>query len=110
MVEKTKMNNLNDVGQILQFFDDGMSIKDISNKSKEKLGYKLKESTVFEILKRNNRITVENITKMYKIISKKEILSERERIILEIEEMPEKEEIPFSNTVPPHNVHYGYPL
>lgn len=91
MVEKTKMNSLDDVGQILQFFDNGMSIKDISNKSKEKLGYNLKEATIREILRRNNRLTIENIKKMHNIVTKKEM-------------------IPFSNTTPPHNVHYGFPL
>lgn len=34
---------------------------------------------------------MENIKKMHNIVTKKEM-------------------IPFSNTVPPHNVHYGFPL
>ncbi len=91
MVEKIKKNSLDDVWKILQFFDDGMSPKDISKNSKEKLGYKLKEDVILEILRRNNRFTVENVMKMHKIVTKKEM-------------------IPFSNTLPPHNVHYGFPL
>jgi len=50
--------------------------------SKEIFGYKLKKRTIQEILRRNNRID---------IITKEKI-------------------IPFSNNVPPHNVHYGFPL
>ena len=91
MVEKTKKNSLDDVWQILQFFDNGMSVKDISNKSKEKFGYKLKESTILEILRRNNRLTTENIKKVFNIVFKKDL-------------------IPFSNITPPHNVYYGFPL
>ena len=91
MVEKIKKNSLDDVWKILQFFDEGMSAKDISNKSKEKLGYYLKKNTILEILRRNNRLTIENIKKMHNIVTKKEM-------------------IPFSNVMPPHNVYYGYPL
>lgn len=86
-----KITKLDDVEQILHFFDHGISIKDISKSSKEKLGYKLNQNTIREILRRNNRLTMENIKKMHNIVTKKEM-------------------IPFSNTVPPHNVHYGFPL
>lgn len=106
MVEKIKKNSLDDVWKILQFFDEGMSAKDISNKSKEKLGYYLKENTILEILRRNNRLTIENIKKMHNIVTKKEMMIKREMIEKEII----KNEIAFSNNVPPHNVYYGFPL
>jgi phage-related tail protein len=101
-----KKNSLDDVWKILQFFDDGMSVKDISKKSKEKLGYCFKENTILEILRKNNRLTVENVMKIHNVVSKKEIMIKRELIEKEII----KNEIAFSNNVPPHNVYYGFPL
>lgn len=94
MLKKRKKgdpHNIETVMQILQLFDKGTRIKDISLKSKETFGYKIKEIEIHEMLKRNNKLTIENIKKVYNIVTKKDI-------------------IPFSNTVPPHNVHYGFPL
>lgn len=95
MVEKKRKkgdpHSIGIVMQILQLFDGGTRTKDISKKSKEIFGYKIKEIEIHEMLKRNNKLTIENIKKMYNIVTKKEM-------------------IPFSNVVPPHNVHYGFPL
>jgi hypothetical protein len=106
MVEKIKKNSLDDVWKILQFFDDGMSPKDISKNSKEKFGYKLKENVILEILRKNNRLTIENVMKMHNVVTKREMMIKKEMIEKEII----KNEIAFSNNVPPHNVYYGFPL
>lgn len=89
--KKGDPHNIETVMQILQLFDGGMRTKDISKKSKEIFGYKIKESEIHEMLKRNNKLTTENLKKVFNIVFKKDL-------------------IPFSNVTPPHNVHYGYPL
>lgn len=110
MVEKKRKkgdpHNIETVMQILQLFDQGTRTKDISKKSKEIFGYKINEIEIHETLKRNNRLTTENIKKMYNIVTKKEMILKREILAEKLSE----NEIPFSNIVPPHNVYYGFPL
>lgn len=101
MVEKRIKGNHHPkwvIDKILQFHDEGMRSKDISKNSKEKIGYKIQQSTICQILKRNGRNAKSNSFRVIKCQKTGKLITRKRNVIV------------FSNIVPPHNVEYGSPL
>lgn len=86
------------IDKILKFFDEGMRLKDISKNSKEKIGYKIQQSTISQILKKNNRNAKLNSFRVIKSQKTGKLVTRKCKVTV------------FSNVTPPHNVEYGSPL
>lgn len=65
---------------------------------KKKIGYKIQQSTISQILKRNGRNAKSNSYRVIKCQKTGKLITRKCNVTV------------FSNIVPPHNVEYGSPL
>lgn len=76
-------HSLEVIEKILELFDNGMRSKSISLQSKERIGYRIHQSTISEILRREGRNPKDNT---YRLHRKRKI--EENKIIRDLEIPP----------------------